>query len=309
MKLLLRVVLGGVVAAGMAALATLTAVKWLQASASHAEAEKLLEIVQAQRERVRRLEADVKALEATARTREERLKSLEKAAGGLAVASGADSQQLCQLARETALIEQPSKPGTRPPALEVRYRPGPLRVAHMGSSVRLIPAPGGMLKIDADAVELISVDLHVPSSGIFAGTAAALVAQFVHRGADGRPVVISVPLRESAFQQRTLWTVAQHVPAVGAAPVDVPAVSLDPASLLPDNMGYDLFAGALPVQPCVPGARFYRLRSPVGLSREQIDKWRGLLAPAAVAMPRTAASAVVPASAPPIERQAGAARR
>jgi len=280
MKLLLRVALAGAAASGVASLLTLTVVKWWQASGLEAEAERLTEVVQAQRDRIRSLEADVKALESTARTREERLKSLERPGGGSDVASASDALQLCRLARDGALSEEPAKFGLRPRALEVRYRPGPLRVAHLGTSIRITPPPGGTLKIDDELAELISVDLHSTTSGMFAGTAAALVVQFVHRSQNGRPLVVSVPLRESAFQQRTLWTVAQYAPSAGAGPVEVASVSLDPSSLLPQNMGYDVFTGTLPVAPCTPGARFYRLRSPVGLSREQIEKLRAVLKPA-----------------------------
>ena len=301
MKLFLRVLLYGMVGALMAAIGTLAAVKWVQASHLRADAEKLAEIVASQRERISALESDVEALETTARSREARLRALERAGGGLLAVAGPDTQQACQLAKDAPLTAQPVKADARPPALELRYRPGPLRVAHTGQSIRLYPTPGGLLKTGSDTAELIGVDVHQPPQGLFAGMAAALVAQFVHRAQDGKVIVVSVPLRESAFQNRTLWTMAQHVPAPGAATAEVATVSVDPSSLLPENLGYDIYTGALPVPPCNAGVSFYRLRSPVGLSREQVEKLRALLngpAPAGSARPTaaTAAPAAQPAA-------------
>jgi carbonic anhydrase len=295
MKLFLRIILFGLLGALMAALGTLAAVKWGQAAHHRSEAEKLAEIVATQRDRISALETDVEALETTARNREARLRALEKAGGGLVAVAGTDTQQACQLARDTPLTAQPAKADVRPAALEPRYRQGPLRVAHTGQSIRLYPAPGGVLKVGGETAELINVDVHQPPQGLFAGMAAALVAQFVHRTQDGKLIAVSVPLRESAFQNRTLWTMAQHVPAAGAAPAEVGTVSVDPASLLPENLGYDLYTGVLPVPPCSGGVSFYRLRSPVGLSREQVAKLRALLAGTPANPP---AAAAVPAAAP-----------
>lgn len=297
MKLFLRIILFGLLGALLAVLGTLAAVKWGQAAHHKSEAEKLAEIVASQRDRIGALEADVEALETTARNREARMRALERAGAGLVAVAGTDTQQACQLARDTPLTAQPAKADTRPPALDLRYRQGPLRVAHTGQSIRLYPAPGGVLKAGSETAELINVDVYQPPQGLFAGMAAALVAHLVHRTQDGKLIVVSVPMRESAFQNRTLWTMAQHVPAAGAAPAEVATVSVDPASLLPENLGYDLYTGALPVPPCSGGVTFYRLRSPVGLSREQVEKLRALIA-GAPASPPSAVAAPAAATAP-----------
>lgn len=296
MKLFFRIVLLGLLGALMAALGTLAAVKWTQAATYKAEAERLAELAASLRARIGELEADVQALETTARNREARLKALERAGAGLLPAVTADAQQACQVARDAALTAQPPKADARPPVLEPRYRAGPLRVSHTGQSVRLHPTPGGLLKVGGESAELISIDVFQPAQGLFAGMAAPLVAHLVHRGQDGKVVVVSVPLRESAFQHRALWTMAQHVPAPGAAPAEVGTVSVDPASLLPQNLGYDLYSGALPVAPCNTAASFYRLRSPVGLSREQVEKLRSLLGSAPAGTRATGAPAPTPAA-------------
>ena len=280
MKLFLRLLMAGIGLAFVGALGTVALVKWLESANLRGEGEKLAEIVKTQREAITKLQADIQALETTARERDARLQVLEKATGGLAVVAG--PAMACKVGAETALVAKTLAPNERV-ALETRYRPGPLRLSHTGQAIRLVPPPGGTLKIGNETAELVSLDIHRPEGGMFAGVASALVLHLVHRGEGGKPVVLSVPLRESAFQQRTLWQVAQHVPAAGAAEVEVPTVSVDPASLLPQSLSYDLYTGALPVPPCTAGARVLRLRNALGLSKEQVGQFQTLMAAAPAA--------------------------
>jgi carbonic anhydrase len=108
-----------------------------------------------------------------------------------------------------------------------------------------------------------------------------MAAHLVHTTSGGETVVVTVPLRESAFQNRTIWQLLNNVPNFGAPESTVANISIDPTQLLPDNRNYEVFRGALPFAPCTANVRFFQFANPVGLSKDQVERFVARVSPAA----------------------------
>jgi carbonic anhydrase len=146
-------------------------------------------------------------------------------------------------------------------------------VSNDGQSVILTAAAGSSLKIGPEIFDLVRIHFYRPEGGQVDGKPVALVAHLVHRIASGETVVVSVPIRESAFQHRTIWQIWNNLPNKGAAEVTVSNVSIDPTQLLPENLSYQAYEGTLPVPPCTEKVRFYQLRTPIGISKDQLERF------------------------------------
>lgn len=270
MKAILRLVLILLGVILFAVVTTLAIVKSLKAS----ELNKLLERASGQ---ARELRGQIKTLKGEIETLEEKLRELAAQNAVLA-----KQQPAAETPREGGLAEACRNVGpnrqldqsqaARQP-LEMRYKPGVLRVTNDGQSVTVTAASGGTLKVGAEIFDLARVQFHRPEGGQLDGKPVALVAHLVHRTASKETVVVAVPIRESAFQHRTIWQIWNNLPAKGAPEATISNISVDPMQLLPENLAYQAYEGTLPIPPCTEKVRFYQLRTPIAISKDQLERF------------------------------------
>jgi carbonic anhydrase/cell division protein FtsB len=270
MKVILRLAVILLAIILVAVLGTLSFVKARQAS-------ELRELLERSGTQNKELRSQIKTLKGEIDTLEEKLREL--AAQNALLAS---QQKSAEAPKTGGLAQACPAPGpnrtldqaqfARQP-LEMRYKPGVLRVSNDGQSVILTAAAGSSLKIGPEIFDLVRIHFYRPEGGQVDGKPVALVAHLVHRIASGETVVVSVPIRESAFQHRTIWQIWNNLPNKGAAEVTVSNVSIDPTQLLPENLSYQAYEGTLPVPPCTEKVRFYQLRTPIGISKDQLERF------------------------------------
>ncbi len=270
MKAILRLalILLGIIA--FAVVATLAIVKANQASDLNKRLERANGQARELRSQIKTLKGEIESLEQKAR---------ELAAQNALLAAqqpAADAPReggVAQACRNIAPNQQLDQAQAAKLALEMRYKPGVLRVINDGQSVSVNAASGGSLKIGAEIFDLVRIQFHRPEGGQLDGKPVALVAFLVHRTAAGQTVVVAIPIRESAFQHRTIWQIWNNLPAKGAAEATISNISIDPMQLLPDNLAYQAYEGSLPVPPCTEKVRFYQLRNPIGISKDQLERF------------------------------------
>lgn len=268
----------------LAALGTLAFVKQRQSAESERQLGDAMRIAREQQGRIKELQVEVQGLQEALRQANTRLTELQKSDGS---ASNAANRTGTSPSGGLALACVPGKgsqngavsEGTRQ-ALEMRYKPTALKILNNGQSVQVAAAPDSSLKIGNEVFELVNIHFHRPESGMVDGKPVAMMMHLVHRDTAGKLVVVSVVLRESAFQNRTLWNISNHLPTRGSAESSVSNITVDPTSLLPENLNYQTFDGALPMPPCTDGARFFRLRTPLGVGKEQIERLQAAIAKA-----------------------------
>jgi carbonic anhydrase len=270
MKAILRLALILLTVIIVAVLGTLSFVKARQASElrerlerSGAQAKELRSQIKSQKGEIEALEEKLRELAAQNALLASQQKSAEPPKqGGVA--------QACPAPSPNRALDQAQ--AARLP-LEMRYRPGVLRVANDGQSVIVTAAAGNTLKIGPEIFDLVRIHFHRPEGGQIDGKPVALVAHLVHQIASGQTVVVSVPIRESAFQHRTIWMIWNNLPNKGAPEATISNISIDPTQLLPENLSYQAYEGTLPVPPCTEKVRFYQLRTPIGISKDQLERF------------------------------------
>jgi len=154
--------------------------------------------------------------------------------------------------------------------LSPAYKPGPLTMLNNGHTIQVNIPAGSKLRIDGVVYDLLQFHFHRPSEEQIDGKPMAMVAHFVHKSAEGKLAVIGVLLKEGNENPniKTLWS---NLPAAEGPPVDVPEVTFNPANLLPKELTFWSYEGSLTTPPCTEGVRFFILRTPVNISKEQVN--------------------------------------
>lgn len=267
----------------VAVLGTLSFVKTREASTTGSQLEQAVTRITSQKTEIDTLKSEIDELHNKLRELQNKLASVSAPGSGQA-----DGVGVCPAAAPPTAIEANE---TNRPNLGIRYQSGVLRVLNTGSSLRIAAAPGGRLQIGAEMFDLRHIHLVRVDKGLLNGRPAAMAAHLVHSTSSGETVVVTVALRESAFQNRTIWLLLNNVPNFGAPESTVANISIDPTQLLPDNRNYEVFRGSLPFAPCTANVRFFQFANPVGLSKDQVERFMSRVNPAAAARAGSASSA------------------
>ncbi len=149
------------------------------------------------------------------------------------------------------------------------YKAGPLRMINNGHTVQVNVAAGSKLRIDGVPYDLLQYHFHRPSEEQIDGKPMAMVIHFVHKSAAGKLAVLGVLLKEGNENPgiKTLWT---HAPAAEGPEVAPEEVVFNPTHLLPKEFDFFSYEGSLTTPPCTEGVRFFILKTPVNVSREQV---------------------------------------
>ncbi|MEI6601334.1 MAG: carbonic anhydrase family protein [Bacteroidota bacterium] len=152
------------------------------------------------------------------------------------------------------------------------YKPGPLRLLNNGHTVQVNVPTGSKLRIDGIPFDLLQFHFHRPSEEQIDGKPMEMVVHFVHKSADGKLAVLGVLLKEGNENPgiKTLWS---YAPATEGPEVAPDEVVFNPGNLLPKELQYFSYEGSLTTPPCTEGVRFFILKTPVNISREQINNF------------------------------------
>lgn len=152
------------------------------------------------------------------------------------------------------------------------YKAGPLRILNNGHTIQVNVAPGGKLRIDGVPYDLLQFHFHRPSEEHIDGKPSAMVIHFVHKNAAGKLAVLGVLLKEGNENPgiKALWA---HAPAAEGPELVVNDVSFNPGNLLPREFDFYSYEGSLTTPPCTEGVRFFILKTPVNISREQVTEF------------------------------------
>lgn len=159
--------------------------------------------------------------------------------------------------------------------VEFKYKPSPLRIVNNGHTIQVAWEPGSTLVLGDTTYELVQFHFHKPAEEKVNGRTYDMVTHLVHRSREGKLAVVAVLMiagDENGFI-RTLWN---NLPLdVGMEEVRT-ALKIDVAQLLPKIRGYYLYMGSLTTPPCTEGVKWVVMRTPVQVSRTQIQTFSRL---------------------------------
>ena len=155
-------------------------------------------------------------------------------------------------------------------AIQLDYKAGPLKVLNNGHTIQVVVSPGSTMSVQGESYELLQFHFHRPSEEHVEGKPSAMVAHLVHKSAAGKLAVVSVLLNEGEENAliRSVWS---HAPKSKSPETLIPGVEINPKSLMPVKLNFYSYEGSLTTPPCTEGVAFYVLKSPVSISKNQVE--------------------------------------
>jgi carbonic anhydrase len=166
------------------------------------------------------------------------------------------------------------------PALRFVYRSAPLKyLINNGATIRVnyhdAPATGNFLLVGDQRYQLTQFHFHHPGEELLHGQPAEMDLHLMHQSGDGKVVGVAVPLKTGAANS-TVQQIWDHLPVSKGNEQEIPGVSINPAGLLPRDLGYFSYSGSLTAPPCTEGVTWIVLKTPVEISSEQIQAFAKL---------------------------------
>jgi len=158
------------------------------------------------------------------------------------------------------------------PGLLFNYKAAPLKVVDNGHTIEVIYPSGSFVSIDGKHYELQQFHFHKPAEEKIDGKGHEMDAHLVHKGPDGKLMVIAV-LLDAGKENKTIKAIWDNLPKEKGKEVTVDAVKINPIDLLPTDKGYYTYAGSLTTPPCSEQVTWYVLKSPVQISSDEISRF------------------------------------
>lgn len=159
--------------------------------------------------------------------------------------------------------------------LQIHYRPGKLAVTNNGHTIQHPVDPGSFLEIGPERYELLQFHFHAPSEEAIGGKRYAMDIHLVHKNPAGKLAVLTVLIEQGKNDHPAFKELWKSLP-----PADETRIfekkHYSAASVLPANLSYWTFMGSLTTPPCSEGVRWLVLRTPIQLSKKQIDSFKRL---------------------------------
>src|SRR5579862_231330 len=165
------------------------------------------------------------------------------------------------------------------PPLKFDFKSGPLKyLINNGYTVRVNyhgPENENFLSVGDARYQLTQFHFHRPSEDQIRGKVHDMVAHFVFASSDKKLAAVTVFLKAGAANS-TMQQIWDYMPMTEGPEHEIPGVQLNPAGLLPNDIGYYTYMGSLTAPPCTEGVVWFVLKTPVEISAEQIAKFAEL---------------------------------
>lgn len=165
------------------------------------------------------------------------------------------------------------------PAIRFEYMSEPLKyVINNAHTIRVdyhdAPGTGNFLIVGDKRYQLTQFHFHYPSEEYINGKRYDMVLHLMHTAADQEVAGVAVLLRRG-HANATIQQVWDHMPSTEAQE-EVVGTEINPAGMLPHDTGYFLYTGSLSAPPCTEGVKWFVLKTPVEISRDQIQQFAKL---------------------------------
>jgi carbonic anhydrase len=186
----------------------------------------------------------------------------------------------CKAGKEQSPIDIQTAEKVDLPSLRFEYKAEPLKyLINNGYTVRVnyhdAPGSGSFLMVGDKRYQLTQFHFHHPSEEYIHGKPYPMVLHLMHQASDGKVAGVTVFLRQGG-PNATIQQVWDHMPTTKGNEEEIPGVEINPADLLPRDTGYYMYTGSLTAPPCTEGVTWFVLKTPVDVSREQIDAFAKL---------------------------------
>ncbi len=140
-----------------------------------------------------------------------------------------------------------------------------------GHTIQVNVEDGDSMVVDGISFELKQFHFHTPSENHINGKSFPLEAHFVHLDKDGNIAVLALMFEEGK-ENSALAKIWEKMPQEAGSknPLELKNIA---SSLLPESKDYYRFNGSLTTPPCTEGVRWLVLKTPVTISKAQVEKF------------------------------------
>lgn len=174
---------------------------------------------------------------------------------------------------------------SKEPAMRSRYAPASLRIVHSlhsadvvntGHSIQVNFPQGDALTIGDTTYALVQFHFHGPSEHLVNGKSFPMEMHLVHMSADRKIAVIGVLIKEGKANKAydPIW---KNLPDARGIEKHLEDVTVDVELLIPKDRTNYRYEGSLTTPPCSEGVKWFVVREPVEMSKQQIEAFRAIL--------------------------------
>ncbi len=158
------------------------------------------------------------------------------------------------------------------PPITFEYGSWTIDEINLGHAIQIVGTPGSSIVVDSVRFSLEQFHFHTPSEHTLDGEHTAMEMHLVHKSAADVVAVVGVMIREGRANPAYDPICAHVPPAVREEIIGTATVRL--SDLLPTNRTTFRYDGSFTTPPCAEGVAWFVLRTPVEMSRLQIDQFR-----------------------------------
>lgn len=155
--------------------------------------------------------------------------------------------------------------------LKLSYAKSSKEILNNGHTIQVNMEAGDTLSVDGISFELKQFHFHTPSENHIDGKSFPLEAHFVHLDKKGNIAVLALMFEEGK-ENKQLAKVWAKMPKDANEKSQLKLAYIA-SSLLPDDKEYYRFNGSLTTPPCTEGVRWMALKTPVTISKAQVEQF------------------------------------
>ena len=187
----------------------------------------------------------------------------------------ASEYAVCKIGKNQSPInieEGKVAPGAAVRAVKFDYKPTPLSILNNGHTIVLNYAPGSSVAVDGKKYELLQFHFHAPSEHTVAAKPYVMEAHLVHKNAEGQLAVIGIFMVEGK-ENPFIAEIFKYMPEKADEKKSDEHVMIDALKLLPDGYDHYFYTGSLTTPPCSEGVSWNVLKTPIEVSKAQVEKY------------------------------------
>ena len=177
----------------------------------------------------------------------------------------------CQLGRNQSPINLNLTDEGEPDEIKFNYQPTTVEVVNNGHTIKVEGyKSGNTVSIEGEVYQLVQFHFHTPSEHKIDNQSSAMELHLVHQNDAGRLAVVGVEIEEGEENK----AIARIWDAIPDNKADRNSITIDAASLLPEDRTFVSYAGSLTTPPCSEEVSWNLLLERIEVSPEQIETFK-----------------------------------
>jgi len=156
------------------------------------------------------------------------------------------------------------------------YKASQSAVKNNGKTLVVDYERGSFFRLGLKKFELLELHFHVPSEHTLNEKTFPGEIHFVHKGSDGRQLILGVLLR-SGRAHPSFDDLLSQAPKRHSGNAALPRTLMNAYNFLPENLSMFHYKGSMTKPPCFEGVQWFIFQSPVEVSESQLKELRSFV--------------------------------